>query len=66
MLCPLDINEKTDAFASDFLAGAEGLEPSRTVLETGMLPLHYAPKYIAFAKQRLVDQQGLEPRTNRL
>ena len=25
------------------LAGAEGLEPSRTVLETGMLPLHYAP-----------------------
>ena len=25
------------------LAGAEGLEPSTTVLETGMLPLHYAP-----------------------
>ena len=26
------------------LAGAEGLEPSRTVLETAMLPLHHAPK----------------------
>ena len=25
------------------MAGAEGLEPSRTVLETGMLPLHHAP-----------------------
>ena len=29
-------------FSSD-LAGAEGLEPSKTVLETGMLPLHHAP-----------------------
>ncbi len=27
------------------MAGAEGLEPSTTVLETGMLPLHYAPIY---------------------
>ena len=44
-LCPADINEKTDAFASVFLAGAEGLEPSRTVLETGMLPLHYTPMF---------------------
>ena len=26
-----------------YLAGAEGLEPSRTVLETAMLPLHPAP-----------------------
>ena len=26
-----------------FMAGAEGLEPSRTVLETAMLPLHHAP-----------------------
>ena len=25
------------------MAGVEGLEPSRTVLETGMLPLHHAP-----------------------
>lgn len=25
------------------VAGAEGLEPSRTVLETAMLPLHHAP-----------------------
>ena len=25
------------------LAGAEGLEPSRAVLETAMLPLHHAP-----------------------
>ena len=27
------------------LAGVEGLEPSRTVLETGMLPLHHTPIY---------------------
>ncbi len=26
------------------VAGVEGLEPSRTVLETGMLPLHHTPK----------------------
>ncbi len=26
------------------MAGVEGLEPSKTVLETGMLPLHYTPK----------------------
>ena len=25
------------------MAGAEGLEPSRTVLETAILPLHHAP-----------------------
>ena len=32
------------------MAGAEGLEPSTTVLETGMLPLHYAPiKFIWWA-----------------
>ena len=30
------------------VAGAEGLEPSRTVLETGMLPLHHAPKLFNF------------------
>ena len=42
-LCPADINEKSKSIDLDFLAGAEGLEPSRTVLETGMLPLHYAP-----------------------
>ena len=29
------------------LAGAEGLEPSRTVLETAMLPLHHAPMKFA-------------------
>ena len=28
---------------SGFLAGAERLELSRTVLETAMLPLHHAP-----------------------
>ncbi len=59
------------------MAGVEGLEPSRTVLETGMLPLHYTPifnfKYVASLESTyqaflliLVDQQGLEPRTNRL
>ena len=31
------------------VAGAEGLEPSRTVLETAMLPLHHAPKAVAHA-----------------
>lgn len=30
-------------FCSPLMAGAEGLEPSRTVLETAMLPLHHAP-----------------------
>ena len=35
--------KKSRSEERDFLAGAEGLEPSRTVLETGMLPLHYAP-----------------------
>ncbi len=35
-------------------AGAEGLEPSRTVLETVMLPLHYAPITIGVL--------GIEPR----
>ena len=28
------------------MAGAEGLEPSRTVLETAMLPLHHAPLFL--------------------
>ena len=32
------------------LAGAEGLEPSRTVLETGMLPLHHAPVFLCLIK----------------
>ena len=36
-------NEKKAAKRLLLLAGAEGLEPSTTVLETGMLPLHYAP-----------------------
>ena len=44
-----------------FLAGVEGLEPSQTVLETGVLPLTPYP-YIA----RLVGHHGLEPRTDRL
>ena len=45
------------------LAGVEGLEPSRTVLETGMLPLHHTPMLFSF---KVVGHQGLEPRTNRL
>ena len=28
---------------SSSLAGVEGLEPSKTVLETAMLPLHHTP-----------------------
>lgn len=28
------------------LAGPEGFEPSPTVLETGMLPLHYGPIFV--------------------
>ena len=37
-------NKKPPMKSSEvLLAGVEGLEPSRTVLETGMLPLHYAP-----------------------
>ena len=30
--------------SASYLAGAEGLEPSTTVLETAMLPLHHAPR----------------------
>ena len=44
------------------MAGVEGLEPSRTVLETGMLPLHHTPVF----SLSMVDRQGLEPRTDRL
>ena len=56
------------------LAGVEGLEPSQTVLETGVLPLTPYP-YIKFKSggtlkktnnAYLVERQGLEPRTNRL
>ena len=39
------------------LAGAEGLEPSRTVLETAMLPLHHAP-VCAFQTALLLYQTG--------
>ena len=33
------------------MAGVEGLEPSRTVLETDMLPLHHTPKECPTAKK---------------
>ena len=35
---------QTQCLSHFILAGVEGLEPSRTVLETGMLPLHHTPK----------------------
>ena len=35
------------------MAGAAGVEPASTVLETGILPLNYAPK--------LVTRTGFEP-----
>ena len=34
---------QTQCLSHFILAGVEGLEPSRTVLETGMLPLHHTP-----------------------
>ena len=37
-------NGSNSVFEPNILAGVEGLEPSRTVLETGMLPLHHTPK----------------------
>ena len=37
---------KSSKSYSLFFTGVEGLEPSRTVLETGMLPLHHTPKYL--------------------
>ena len=37
-------NGSNPVFEPNILAGVEGLEPSRTVLETGMLPLHHTPK----------------------
>ena len=36
-------NGSNPVFKPNILAGVEGLEPSRTVLETGMLPLHHTP-----------------------
>ena len=36
-------NKEQLTLLSIFMAGVEGLEPSRTVLETGMLPLHHTP-----------------------
>ena len=36
-------NGSNPVFEPNILAGVEGLEPSRTVLETGMLPLHHTP-----------------------
>ena len=38
--------KKSAAFATDLLAGAEGLEPSTKVLETHVLPLHHTPKHL--------------------
>ena len=37
------------------MAGVEGFEPSRTVLETGMLPLHHTP---IFATSLLYSREG--------
>ena len=38
-------NGSNPVFEPNILAGVEGLEPSRTVLETGMLPLHHTPLF---------------------
>ena len=41
------------------VAGAEGLEPSRTVLETAMLPLHHAPKrYVSHTSFIIIARAG--------
>ena len=45
-------NGSNPVFEPNILAGVEGLEPSRTVLETGMLPLHHTPKYKAVIKEK--------------
>ncbi len=43
------------------MAGAEGLEPSRTVLETAMLPLHHAPKGAIFRfAMRIITQRPIK------
>ncbi len=44
------------------MAGAEGVEPSLTVLETAVKPFNYAPIHCL----EMVGHQGLEPRTDRL
>ena len=41
-------NGSNTGFEPNILAGVEGLEPSRTVLETGMLPLHHTPKFSTY------------------
>ena len=40
-----------------FLAGVEGLEPSRTVLETGMLPLHHTPMTPKYFNTKKIKSQ---------
>ena len=40
-----------------FLAGVEGLEPSRTVLETGMLPLHHTPMTPRYSNTKKIKSQ---------
>ncbi len=44
---------------SKLFAPVEGFEPSQTVLETGMLPLHYTDIFI-------VEVVGIEPTTFRV
>ena len=39
-------NEKPPSWVAFHLAGAVRLELTRTVLETAMLPLHHAPKFV--------------------
>ncbi len=44
----------TTAARNEYLAGAAGIEPTPTVLETVVLPLNYAPI-------KLVEDDGFEP-----
>ena len=55
-------NSPSSRMSYFLLAGAEGVEPSLTVLETAVKPFNYAPIYCL----EMVGQQGLEPRTDRL
>ena len=52
VLLPLPYKKNPPGWVGFFLAGAEGLEPSRTVLETAMLPLHHAPNKRRFRQRK--------------
>ena len=55
-LCPTDINEKNDAFASFFCQGWRGSNSRMTESKSVALPLGYIPKYTFEYKNGVDDR----------